>query len=91
MRLCHLKHYKYNPKLSTGFRQIVRFLTQNPDVAARPINAVAAECGTRPSSLIGFAKRLGCSCSKQLQPGFSDQACCQQVILCKIQEDNKYS
>src|SRR5712671_1335466 len=46
--------------LSTGFQQIARFLTQNPNVVAlESINAVAAKCRTHPSSLVRFAQSLG--------------------------------
>ena len=45
------------PNLSTGFQQIARFLTQNPNVVALElINAVAAKCKTHPSSLVRFAQ-----------------------------------
>src|SRR5207245_7250103 len=59
------------PNLSTGFQQIARFLTQNPNVVAlESINAVAAKCGTHPSSLVRFAQSLGYSGFKQLQSVF---------------------
>jgi len=59
------------PDLSTGFQQIARFLTQNPNVVAlESINAVAAKCGTHPSSLVRFAQGLGYSGFKQLQSVF---------------------
>jgi DNA-binding MurR/RpiR family transcriptional regulator len=59
------------PHLSTGFQQIARFLTQNPNVVAlESINAVATQCGTHPSSLVRFAQSLGYSGFKQLQSVF---------------------
>ena len=59
------------PNLSTGFQQIARFLTQNPNVVAlESINAVAAKCRTHPSSLVRFAQNLGYSGFKQLQSVF---------------------
>jgi DNA-binding MurR/RpiR family transcriptional regulator len=59
------------PNLSTGFQQIARFLTQNPNVVAlESINAVAAKCRTHPSSLVRFAQTLGYSGFKQLQSVF---------------------
>src|SRR3981189_2749217 len=59
------------PNLSTGFQQIARFLTQNPNVVAlESINAVAAKGGTHPSSLVRFAQSLGYSGFKQLQSVF---------------------
>src|SRR3954452_3615796 len=59
------------PNLSTGFQQIARFLTQNPNVVAlESINAVAAKCRTHPSSLVRFAQNLGFSGFKQLQSVF---------------------
>src|SRR5713226_2434236 len=59
------------PNLSTGFQQIARFLTQNPNVVAlESINAVAAKCRTHPSSLVRFAQSLGYSGFKQLQSVF---------------------
>src|SRR3954453_19671788 len=59
------------PDLSTGFQQIARFLTQNPNVVAlESINAVAAKCRTHPSSLVRFAQNLGFSGFKQLQSVF---------------------
>ena len=59
------------PNLSTGYQQIARFLTQNPNVVAlESINAVAAKCGTHPSSLVRFAQNLGYSGFKQLQSVF---------------------
>src|SRR5438477_11534711 len=59
------------PSLSTGFQQIARFLTQNPNVVAlESINAVAAKCRTHPSSLVRFAQSLGYSGFKQLQSVF---------------------
>src|SRR5467141_947166 len=57
--------------LSTGFQQIARFLTQNPNVVAlESINAVAAKCRMHPSSLVRFAQSLGYSGFKQLQSVF---------------------
>src|SRR5712671_2319838 len=57
--------------LSTGFQQIARFLTQNPNVVAlESINAVAAKCRMHPSSLVRFAQSLGYSGFKQLQAVF---------------------
>ncbi|MDQ0475424.1 MurR/RpiR family transcriptional regulator [Labrys wisconsinensis] len=57
--------------LSAGFQQIARFLTQNPNVVAlESINAVAAKCGTHPSSLVRFAQAFGYSGFKQLQAVF---------------------
>src|SRR4051794_5273800 len=59
------------PDLSTGFQQIARFLTHNPNVVAlESINAVAAKCRTHPSSLVRFAQNLGFSGFKQLQSVF---------------------
>ena len=44
------------PNLSQGFQQIARFFTQNPNaIALESINAIAAQCGTHPSSLVRFA------------------------------------
>src|SRR3981081_4671636 len=54
------------PNLSTGFQQIARFLTQNPNVEAlESINAVAAKCGTHPSSLVRLPHTLGSSVFKE--------------------------
>src|SRR5260221_4576574 len=59
------------PNFSTGFQQIARFLTQNPNVVAlESINAVAAKCKTHPSSLVRFAQSLGYSGFKDLQAVF---------------------
>lgn len=59
------------PHLSSGFQQIARFLTQNPNVVAlESINAVAAQCGAHPSSLVRFAQNFGYTGFKQLQAVF---------------------
>lgn len=59
------------PDLSSGFQQIARFVTQNPNVVAlESINAVAAKCGTHPSSLVRFAQAFGYSGFKELQAVF---------------------
>ena len=57
--------------LSDGFRQIARFLTQNPNaVAIESINAIAAQCAVHPSSLVRFAQTLGYSGFKEMQAVF---------------------
>ncbi len=57
--------------LSAGFQQIARFFTQNPNVVAlESINAVAAQCGTHPSSLVRFAQNFGYSGFKEMQAVF---------------------
>ena len=59
------------PTLSPGYQQIARFFTQNPNVVAlESINAIAAKCGTHPSSLVRFAQNFGYSGFKQLQAVF---------------------
>jgi DNA-binding MurR/RpiR family transcriptional regulator len=59
------------PSLSPGYQQIARFFTQNPNVVAlESINAIAAKCGTHPSSLVRFAQNFGYSGFKQLQAVF---------------------
>jgi DNA-binding MurR/RpiR family transcriptional regulator len=59
------------PNLSQGFQQIARFFTQNPNVIAlESINAIAAQCGTHPSSLVRFAQNFGYSGFKELQAVF---------------------
>ena len=79
------------PDLSTGFQQIARFLTQNPNVVAlESINAVAAKCRTHPSSLVRFAQSLGYSGFKQLQSVFQTQAChCRPRISGAYQRSRK--
>lgn len=57
--------------LSGGFRQIARFLTQNPNAAAmETIQALAARCDVHPSSLVRFAQGLGYSGFKEMQAVF---------------------
>lgn len=57
--------------LSDGFRQIARFLTQNPNaVAIESINAIATQCAVHPSSLVRFAQNLGYSGFKEMQAVF---------------------
>ncbi|MFN0191644.1 MAG: MurR/RpiR family transcriptional regulator [Aestuariivirga sp.] len=59
------------PDLSTGYQQVARFFTQNPNVIAlESINAIAAKCGVHPSSLVRFAQSLGYSGFKELQAVF---------------------
>jgi DNA-binding MurR/RpiR family transcriptional regulator len=59
------------PRLSSGYQQVARFFTQNPNVIAlESINAIAAKCGVHPSSLVRFAQNLGYSGFKQLQQVF---------------------
>jgi DNA-binding MurR/RpiR family transcriptional regulator len=59
------------PELSTGYQQIARFFTQNPNVIAlESINAIASKCDVHPSSLVRFAQNLGYSGFKQLQSVF---------------------
>jgi DNA-binding MurR/RpiR family transcriptional regulator len=59
------------PGLSTGYQQVARFFTQNPNVIAlESINAIAAKCGVHPSSLVRFAQNLGYSGFKELQAVF---------------------
>jgi DNA-binding MurR/RpiR family transcriptional regulator len=59
------------PGLSTGYQQVARFFTQNPNVIAlESINAIAAKCGVHPSSLVRFAQNLGYSGFKELQSVF---------------------
>jgi DNA-binding MurR/RpiR family transcriptional regulator len=59
------------PGLSTGYQQIARFFTQNPNIIAlESINAIAAKCGVHPSSLVRFAQNLGYSGFKELQAVF---------------------
>ena len=56
------------PKLSDGFQQIARYLTQNPNIVAlESINSIAAKCAVHPSSLVRFAQSLGYSGFKALQ------------------------
>lgn len=58
-------------KLSQGYQQIARFLTQNPNVVAlESINAIALKCDVHPSSLVRFAQNLGYSGFKELQVVF---------------------
>jgi DNA-binding MurR/RpiR family transcriptional regulator len=57
--------------LSSGFQQIARFFTQNPNVIAlESINAIARQCGVHPSSLVRFAQHFGFSGFKPLQAVF---------------------
>ena len=57
--------------LSSGYQQIARYFTQNPNVIAlESINAIAAKCGVHPSSLVRFAQGLGYSGFKELQAVF---------------------
>ncbi len=59
------------PKLSQGYQQVARFLTQNPNVIAlESINAIASKCNVHPSSLVRFAQNLGYSGFKELQGVF---------------------
>jgi DNA-binding MurR/RpiR family transcriptional regulator len=59
------------PGLSTGYQQIARFFTQNPNVVAlASISTIAANCGAHPSSLVRFAQNLGYTGFKQLQAVF---------------------
>ncbi|MGI6245855.1 MAG: MurR/RpiR family transcriptional regulator [Pseudochelatococcus sp.] len=62
---------KEYPRLSAGFQQIARFLTQNPNsVALESINALASKCGTHSSSLVRFAQHFGFSGFKHMQTVF---------------------
>lgn len=62
---------KEYPNLSNRSQQIARFFLQNPNVLALgSINAIAAQCGAHPSSLVRFAQQLGYSGFKQLQAVF---------------------
>ena len=62
------------PKLSQGYQQIARFLTQNPNVIAlESINAIAAKCAVHPSSLVRFAQNLGYTGFKELQVVFQSR------------------
>jgi prephenate dehydrogenase len=58
-----VKHYKYNPKLSTGFRQAARFSAQNPSVVLGMVRSNRSmpshQLGTHPSRLVRLAKNLG--------------------------------
>jgi DNA-binding MurR/RpiR family transcriptional regulator len=57
--------------LSTGYQQIARFFTQNPNVIAlESINAIAVKCGVHPSSLVRFSQNMGYTGFKQLQAVF---------------------
>jgi len=57
--------------LSSGFQQIARFFTQNPNIIAlESINAIARQSGVHPSSLVRFAQHFGFSGFKQLQAVF---------------------
>ncbi|MBI3673883.1 MAG: MurR/RpiR family transcriptional regulator [Rhizobiales bacterium] len=59
------------PRLSQGYQQVARFLTQNPNVVAlESINAIASKCDVHPSSLVRFAQNLGYSGFKELQVVF---------------------
>jgi DNA-binding MurR/RpiR family transcriptional regulator len=59
------------PGLSTGYQQVARYFTQNPNVIAlESINAIAAKCGVHPSSLVRFAQNLGYTGFKHLQSVF---------------------
>jgi DNA-binding MurR/RpiR family transcriptional regulator len=81
------------PNLSGRFQQIARFFTQNPNVVAlESINAVSAQCGADPSSLVRFAQKFGYSGFKQLQavyrsrlataaPGFRERISALEVEL----------
>ena len=62
------------PRLSQGYQQIARFLTQNPNVIAlESINAIALKCDVHPSSLVRFAQNLGYSGFKELQLVFQSR------------------
>ena len=62
------------PKLSQGYQQIARFLTQNPNVVAlESINAIGTKCDVHPSSLVRFAQNLGYSGFKELQVVFQSR------------------
>ncbi len=66
-------HDRYDG-LSRSYRQIARYLTQNPnDVAIQSINAIAVKCGVHASSLVRFAQLFGYQGFKELQILFQDR------------------
>ncbi|HVY18666.1 MAG TPA: MurR/RpiR family transcriptional regulator [Bauldia sp.] len=87
--------------LSGRFQQIARFFTQNPNVVAlESINAISAQCGADPSSLVRFAQRFGYSGFKELQavfrtrlataaPGFRERISALEVELSRNVRDGK--
>jgi len=57
--------------LSSGFQQIARFFTQNPNIIAlESINAIARQCEVHPSSLVRFAQHFGFTGFKPMQAVF---------------------
>lgn len=57
--------------LSSGFQQVARFFTQNPNVIAlESISAIAAKSAVHPSTLVRFAQHLGYAGFKDLQAVF---------------------
>ena len=62
------EHY---PSLSKRFRQIARYLTQNPNIVAlQSVTRIAEQADVHPSSLVRFAQHLGYSGFKEMQSVF---------------------
>lgn len=67
IRLIHDRH----DQMSTSYRTIALFLTQNPnDVAVQSISTLAKTCGVHASSFVRFAQSLGYSGFKEVQALF---------------------
>ncbi|GGO84380.1 (Fe-S)-cluster assembly protein [Marinobacterium nitratireducens] len=61
-------------KLSERYKQVARYVTQNPNnVAMESVNSVAAKCGVHPSVLVRFAQVFGYSGFKQMQTVFQSR------------------
>ncbi|MGB0665127.1 MAG: MurR/RpiR family transcriptional regulator [Pontibacterium sp.] len=61
-------------ELSERYKQVARYLTQNPTtVAMDSVNAVAEKCGVHPSVLVRFAQTFGYSGFKQMQQVFQSR------------------
>lgn len=57
--------------LSERYKQVARYVTQNPNnVAMESVNSVATKCGVHPSVLVRFAQNFGYSGFKQMQTVF---------------------
>jgi DNA-binding MurR/RpiR family transcriptional regulator len=61
-------------QLSERFKQVARYVTQNPTtVAMDSVNVLAEKCGVHPSVLVRFAQTFGYSGFKQMQIVFQSR------------------
>ncbi|PAU74109.1 MurR/RpiR family transcriptional regulator [Halomonas salipaludis] len=60
--------------LSERYKQVARYVTQNPNIVAmESVNSVAAKCSVHPSVLVRFAQNFGYSGFKQMQTVFQSR------------------